>query len=43
MLARARASFAVHKAVPDSLEGLEPGFKQYPYTLRKAGKNGAAL
>lgn len=37
MLARARASFAVRKEVPDSLEGLDEGFRQYPYTLRKAG------
>jgi hypothetical protein len=43
MLARARAHFAVRHAVPDSLEGLDAGFRQYPYTLRKAGaKNGAA-
>lgn len=43
MLARARASFAVRKSVPDSLEGLESGFRQYSYTLRKAGpRKGAA-
>jgi hypothetical protein len=35
MLARARASFAVHHAVPDSLEGLQDGFQQYRYTLLK--------
>ena len=50
MLARARAFFALRHAVPDSLEGLDAGFRQYPYTLRKAGptprkagtQNGAA-
>jgi hypothetical protein len=42
LLARARASFAVHHAVPDSLEGLEQGFRQYPYTLRKPGPRGKA-
>jgi hypothetical protein len=40
LLDRARASFAVHHAVPDSLEGLEAGFRQYPYTLRKPGRGG---
>jgi hypothetical protein len=42
LLARARASFAVHHAVPDSLEGLEEGFRQYPYTLRKPVPRGKA-
>jgi hypothetical protein len=42
LLARARASFAIHHAVPDSLEGLEEGFRQYPYTLRKPGPRGKA-
>jgi hypothetical protein len=40
LLDRARASFAVHHAVPDSLEGLEEGFRQYPYTLRKPTREG---
>lgn len=40
LLDRARASFALHHAVPDSLEGLEAGFRQYPYTLRKPGQGG---
>jgi hypothetical protein len=40
LLDRARASFAVHHAVPDSLEGLEAGFRQYPYTLLKPGRAG---
>jgi hypothetical protein len=42
LLARARASFAVHRAVPDSLEGLAAGMRQYPYTLRKPGRGGRA-
>lgn len=40
LLNRARASFAVHHAVPDSLEGLEAGFRQYLYTLRKPARGG---
>ena len=40
LLDRARASFAVHHSVPDSLEGLEVGYRQYPYTLRKPGRDG---
>lgn len=39
-LERARAAFAVRHEVPDSLSGLEEGFRQYPYTLRKPGKGG---
>lgn len=35
MLERARAAFAVRHEVPDSLPGLEEGFRQFPYTLRK--------
>ncbi len=35
ILAQARAAFAVERAVPDSLMGLENRFRQYPYTLRK--------
>jgi hypothetical protein len=42
LLARARAAFAVRREVPDSLEGLEDGFRQYPYTLRKPAKGGSA-
>jgi len=40
LLERARAAFAVRREVPDSLPGLEEGFRQYPYTLRKPGKGG---
>jgi len=40
LLDRARASFAIYHEVPDSLAGLEKGFRQYPYTLRKPGKGG---
>jgi hypothetical protein len=41
-LERARAAFAVRHEVPDSLAGLEEGFRQYPYTLRKPGKGGGS-
>jgi anti-sigma-K factor RskA len=39
-LEQARAAFTVRHEVPDSLPGLEEGFRQYPYTLRKPGKGG---
>jgi hypothetical protein len=42
VLERARATFAARREVPDSLEGLDAGFRQYPYTLRKPGKAGGA-
>ena len=42
LLDRARAAFAAHRQVPDSLPGLEAGFRQYPYTLRKPGAGGKA-
>jgi len=37
-LQQARAAFAVRHEALDSLSGLEAGFRQYPYTLRKPGK-----
>ena len=35
IMGRARAIFTGGRSVPDSLQGLEAGFRQYPYTLRK--------